>query len=289
MQISIGTNMLECGPDWRLARHDLSLLAEAGARYFELHMGVRYEPSDGPFPLRTSRRVVDWEDDNHFREIAGWADELGLKPVCLHSSIMGAVALASAQESIRRYAVHVLRGQVRLACALKIPTVVVHAAREEATNAIEQLKCSLDEVSDDLERSDVSIAIENLPPGDMFASVERLSGFLERYVSARVGACLDTGHAHLNGVPPASGVEILGRKLIALHVHDNHGRGDDHLPPFAGSIDWTGFVDALQAAGYPGTLNLEICDTTDVQCTSALELVRLSLARAQRLQRGDLP
>jgi sugar phosphate isomerase/epimerase len=62
----------------------------------------------------------------------------------------------------------------------------------------------------------------------------------------------DIGHAHLadgsederveNGFAPL-------RDLVAgVHVHDNHGEKDEHLPPYDGSIDWSAAVKMLKSA-----------------------------------------
>ena len=48
-----------------------------------------------------------------------------------------------------------------------------------------------------------------------------------------VGICLDYGHAHLMG-DLGEAIETVSGHLWTTHVHDNGGRRDDHLVPFAG-------------------------------------------------------
>jgi sugar phosphate isomerase/epimerase len=50
----------------------------------------------------------------------------------------------------------------------------------------------------------------------------------------------------------------VSEHLIATHVHDNHGRSDDHLMPFDGTIDWPASLTAVQKIGYDGTLLFEV-------------------------------
>ena len=39
------------------------------------------------------------------------------------------------------------------------------------------------------------------------------------------------------------------RDLVAsVQLHDNHGENDEHLPPYAGSIDWTSAIRLLKTA-----------------------------------------
>jgi len=62
----------------------------------------------------------------------------------------------------------------------------------------------------------------------------------------------DIGHAHLADGPQAERIEKsfapLRELVSSVHVHDNHGDKDEHLPPFDGSIDWAGAIKTLQSA-----------------------------------------
>ena len=72
-------------------------------------------------------------------------------------------------------------------------------------------------------------------------------------------ACLDIGHAELDGVG-TSAVEMinaLGSKLRALHIHDNNLKSDLHKLPFTDSIDFDKVIRALKHKGYSGYLTLE--------------------------------
>jgi sugar phosphate isomerase/epimerase len=64
-------------------------------------------------------------------------------------------------------------------------------------------------------------------PAEIFGMTEDLEG---------IGVTLDIGHAHTNGVVD----EFIGRigEVDHLHIHDNHGCYDEHLPLGAGTIDW---------------------------------------------------
>jgi sugar phosphate isomerase/epimerase len=68
-----------------------------------------------------------------------------------------------------------------------------------------------------------------------------------------IGYCLDTGHAQLADVSDEAreagaksslveAFEAFGDKLTELHLHDNHGpfagKGDEHLWPGEGDVDW---------------------------------------------------
>ena len=54
-----------------------------------------------------------------------------------------------------------------------------------------------------------------------------------------VGFCLDVGHqAVFSHVNLASWLDILGEYITQLHLHDNHGIQDEHLPLGKGKIDF---------------------------------------------------
>jgi sugar phosphate isomerase/epimerase len=48
-----------------------------------------------------------------------------------------------------------------------------------------------------------------------------------------------------------------------LHVHDNKGHGDEHLPPSEGRIDWLAFMRELVQIHFHGPFILEIASGSD--------------------------
>ena len=72
-------------------------------------------------------------------------------------------------------------------------------------------------------------------------------------------ACLDIGHAEMQGLGTDSEAMIraLGKKLQAIHLHDNDKRNDFHAIPFSGDIDFDVVVKALKENGYKGDFTLE--------------------------------
>jgi sugar phosphate isomerase/epimerase len=89
---------------------------------------------------------------------------------------------------------------------------------------------------------------------------------------------MDVGHAHLAGGAPEA-IELLAGHLLTTHVHDNAGHSDDHLVPFAGTIDWPATAAALVKVGYAGPLMFELPDHGDVERT-----LDRAVGAARRLQ-----
>jgi sugar phosphate isomerase/epimerase len=135
----------------------------------------------------------------------------------------------------------------------------------------------------------VTICVENTNSemGDpaylrAFVDETRLSGLRFNF---------DIGHAHLSDFPEAERIEKSFaplRELVAsVHLHDNHGEKDEHLPPFDGSINWPAAIKLLKSAapGSPATspdrilpLILELKEKTGPEAISPAE--HLSAARA---------
>jgi sugar phosphate isomerase/epimerase len=70
--------------------------------------------------------------------------------------------------------------------------------------------------------------------------------------------CLDVGHQHsFSKTPLSSWVETLGDYLDEIHVHDNGGVRDDHLPVGHGTIDFALLFRLLRSKAISPLLTLE--------------------------------
>lgn len=81
---------------------------------------------------------------------------------------------------------------------------------------------------------DLNIFIENSPDIDAGPIAELMSRISDR----RVGVCLDIGHANYSQISIKQWFEEVGEWIGYLHLSDNHGTYDDHVPLGEGNIDW---------------------------------------------------
>lgn len=90
---------------------------------------------------------------------------------------------------------------------------------------------------------------------------ERLCALLSKVdpEGTATGICFDTGHANMNGGVLAQ-LEAAGDRLHSLHLHDNAGEKDHHLPPGEGTVPWEAFFAALDERGFDGWGAVEIRD-----------------------------
>ncbi len=90
------------------------------------------------------------------------------------------------------------------------------------------------------------------------ASPYELAGLCDAFGDPEyVGVCYDFGHAHLAGGFHTQNLHVIGKRIKALHVQDNHGVSDEHLLPFHGTIPWREAMSALADVGYEGDLTFE--------------------------------
>ena len=91
------------------------------------------------------------------------------------------------------------------------------------------------------------------------ASSESFNAHLDAVNDESFVACLDIGHAEMQG--SGSGavnmIRALGSRLQALHIHDNDRLHDSHQLPFSMNIDFPSVVSALKEINYSGYFTLE--------------------------------
>lgn len=110
----------------------------------------------------------------------------------------------------------------------------------------------------------VKIALENMPTNHVTCSTAKeLADCIDAVDSEYLVACYDTGHGNcslqrfVSKEKVGDAIRLLGNRLGCLHIHDNDGQSDLHLPPYFGTIDWDDFIAALREIKYQGVINLE--------------------------------
>lgn len=113
----------------------------------------------------------------------------------------------------------------------------------------------------------IRLSIENTPL-DGPEAFNALFGLLDaNEESDAVGMCLDLGHANLCGATRNDYLSFVDRldphlEIIHVHLHENYGDSDTHLPLFTGPAGKdpsgiTGFIERLEKRRYAGALILE--------------------------------
>jgi sugar phosphate isomerase/epimerase len=147
----------------------------------------------------------------------------------------------------------------------KIP--IFHFDGNFVEKLIELNVSSIRELAGEAEEYGVKIAVENGPLNDpTFLTIADHLRIISEVSRDNVGVCIDVGHANVGmKLKPADVLRQVGSLTWALHLHDNDGAGDQHLPPGRGNIDWADVVKALKEIRYEGSLNIEFIPSMSKQ------------------------
>lgn len=163
-------------------------------------------------------------------------------------------------EDVRRAATASLAACLDVFVALGADWMTVHpdahAPMQDRPFIVQQNLATLGALLDAGRARGIGVMVENVPAG--FNTAEQLAELLDPL--PELGLHLDIGHANL-GVATNTAESILARfgpRLRHVHLHDNNGQSDLHLPLGAGSIDVPRMVRAIRGSGYDGTITLEV-------------------------------
>jgi sugar phosphate isomerase/epimerase len=123
----------------------------------------------------------------------------------------------------------------------------------------------------------VTIALENTP--DDLGAPGSLQHFLVDTHLHDLRLCLDTGHAHMEA-PVEVAFDAMRDRVVTAHIHDNHGEKDEHLLPYAGTIDWDAALGALANAPQPVAMVLELKAQPDT--TPTLDQIRATFDKLEK-------
>ena len=220
------------------------------------------------------RSHFDYRDRRAAIALAEWLDDTRLQLHSMHAPIAREYAdgswqegltLAAADETRRRAAVDETVATLEVAAAVPYEALVLHCGVPDpygalADNHLTSLVRSLEELWPVAERYRVQLAVEVIP--NLMSTPASLVGLIESELEARLGICMDVGHARLMG-DVVDAIEACSGHIVTTHLHDNRGRNDDHLLPGKGVIDWDAALVAFQKVGYDGVWMFELGATLD--------------------------
>ena len=134
----------------------------------------------------------------------------------------------------------------------------------------------------------VTVCVENTL--SEMGSPDYLRAFVDETRLTGLRFNFDIGHAFLAEMPEEERLEKsfspLRELVSSVHLHDNHGEKDEHLPPYDGSINWPAAIKLLKSAsqnGLPLVLELKEKSGHDApSVTEQLAAARKSLDRFEK-------
>jgi sugar phosphate isomerase/epimerase len=280
MRFGVSTHLYH---DRRLEREHLAQIAAYGFDTIELF---------------ATRSHFDYHDQASIETLARWLSETGLTLGSVHAPITTRFgsgdkwapdfSTAAEDKESRAAAVKEAGLALRIAGTVPFDVLVLHlgtpaSKAQAADNNRAAAIRSLQEICDMAAAHGTRVAAEVVP--NRLSDPAALVAILDRDIDARnAGICVDFGHAHMMG-DVADAIEIASEHVIATHVHDNHGREDEHLVPWLGTIDWDVALITMQKIGYAGPYMMELRNTGTP--AAVLEEARRARQRFERALAGS--
>lgn len=221
--------------------------------------------------MRDDDEMMKGDYLDHARHLKAVCDELSIAPVQCHTPFP---VHRDNDDEYNEKMIEVQKKCLRICGAMGIPVAVIHPWNNWTP---EENKLFYEKLYPVAEENHVIIATENMWNWNYekdcaaYAACSTPENFLancEAMNKPYFKACVDLGHANMfffdKTVTPERMIQVLGHQYVcALHVHDNHGRYDEHEIPFTGNIHWKEVIQALRDIHYEGNIDLELAQRRD--------------------------
>lgn len=180
------------------------------------------------------------------------------------------VNLGTPHKDIRYSFEKILINSIFLAKKFNAETVVCHAGRLNRvypetllSKTKEETVNSLKKLFNTSKKLGVNFTLEN----DRKAASPSLAGDINSFQEMlnKVGckATLDIGHANTFS-NPIEFIKNLNHKIVNIHIHDNKGDKDEHLPIGKGKINFKEILNSLKEMDWNGPLIIEAHNPKDM-------------------------
>lgn len=228
---------------------ELESLAALGFDFLELAMD----------PPAAHHATIRFQKDDLLAALA----RHGMRLVCHLPTF---VSLADLTDGIRQASLAEVLAALETAAALGAEKIVAHPAAISGMGALvpevarRHALESLAIIDARAAELGVCLCLENMFPRARFGvEADEFRDILGRFPALKL--TLDTGHAHI-GCPGGRRimefVESFAERIGHIHVSDNLGQEDNHLPIGAGTIPFPKIIASLKRSGYNGTVTFEV-------------------------------
>ncbi|GIP36663.1 sugar phosphate isomerase/epimerase [Paenibacillus sp. J2TS4] len=207
-------------------------------------------------------------------------------PISVHTPIFDLNLACSRYRALSEYSFEVYQQSLQWAASIGAKHAVVHPNlqstpifdRQGSQQCSKHYISRLGELGQQL---GVQVLVENVGFHDsvLYDPEEFVQLFAE---IPSIEALIDVGHAHINGWDIPGIIRHLGTRLTAVHLHDNNGLADDHLPMGEGTIEWEGIWKELDQTEHKIDMILEYNTETTT------ELLLEHAAKVQEIRRIGL-
>jgi sugar phosphate isomerase/epimerase len=213
-----------------------------------------------------NHRDLDRYDEPDFQEIANRLADAGLS-VTFHAPFLD-LRPGAIEPRIRQVTVDRLRRVFELIPLFRPRSIVCHPSFDEKyyisceklwlENSLETWHHLLEYV----QGTGTIIAMENVYE----RGTHQIRPLLEALDSPHVRFCFDTGHANAFGSASyQEWLEMLGNCLGEIHIHDNNGVTDEHLPVGEGNFPFANLLEMVRQKGLKPILTVESHSEKDLR------------------------
>jgi sugar phosphate isomerase/epimerase len=167
-------------------------------------------------------------------------DSPAASPLNIHGPFMD-LAPGAVDVKIRKTTLERFHQTIDIAEILKPEIIVFHSGFDKLRYTgfeniwLEGSLIVWKEILERVEPLGIKLAIENIfeeEPSNLKKLVEILN-------SPYFGLCFDTGHFNVfSKIPLSEWIDSVKPYIFSMHIHDNHGKSDEHLPPGQGRFDF---------------------------------------------------
>jgi sugar phosphate isomerase/epimerase len=230
-----------------------------------------------------------WDTDflyskSEIDQIRAWLKEFDLQMLTIHGSAGTEKKWDSPREYERLAGVDLVANRLRMASELGAGVVIMHferlpASLEEQAPYWARMRRSLDALEPVARGCGVKLALENYE--DEYYLEHKT--FFAAYSPDFLGFCYDAGHGNLGRGEGFQRLEEVKQRLIAVHLHDNDGKEDQHRVPFKGTVDWTRLMQLIASSPYRQGIQLEATHRDYPDFRTEDDFLRAAYLAGQRL------
>jgi sugar phosphate isomerase/epimerase len=179
------------------------------------------------------------------------------------------VGFGSSHEKARRGWLEEAKDMILVASELQLGLLNFHfygrlgrvgATQESRNTFLRNFTDAMKELTEFAATKKLDLMLENAPPGNEspLESIEYFSQVMQAVPALKFH--LDIAHAfienRMKGVRDY--INAFGDRLAHVHIHDNHGKCDEHLPLGKGKIDFRKAIRLLKEINYDRTITFEV-------------------------------
>ncbi len=168
--------------------------------------------------------------------------------ITIHEPYFEVEHTADFESAAYRKTIYRLSSMIKYGSVMGCEYIVYHhnncaVAPEDREKLIKTSQDNLYEVSQLLLPYNIAVAVENagtLSKGTMLLSQEE---YISLVLESPCLAVIDIGHINANGWDMERVITALKHKITAYHIHNNHGKYDEHNRIFDGTLDFNRFME----------------------------------------------